>query len=820
MESVHPECANFIKDWGTFIKVTKMLIRAFRHINHGIVEEQSRRKGLAMRKKRVNLNKHEAAFKKVTQGLIEYSLNLEFMESQFASVMKLRDRGVGVGLQRAEQRRQEVLTQRDTVLYSVECLIKAQLKIMANNFQQNSTVLEGEPIFKVIHVYNKVLDRLKRKQTIDDFSDAIESENANKNRHPYSFVPDSITPPLVALKPMTASRILQIMARERAQHVSTSISETLMSGLRIPEKGVPLPWVPLNFNDNHVFGPGSILEIHNSTNSQEEDENILNQRKLELALRMEFGEDFPGTEVLNLTGNDVSNPLSTTRIDAVVRTNANLLSLLLPHFTTTFGVFVKGMIKLSKAGEARLTRSARSRVETYYVERVWGEGAEYVEELVLWAIPSLRPPPFPPPAIMPPTQLYQLLDVFRLYCSRGLVPEACVASCECVMEECRQIALSTYMDLGLVRGFGHLARPVPGVHPLQDGNYCTRAGDGLVDVVQMLVWEINEIEHTEVEMEGKDWPIGPEVGLMQNLCVVLGGILAWIRLRASHLLHTWNTAPFYLLTQADLPKVIEELKKLQIRERDHLIRTDDMARKQFVVSREYYVELVERFVSAVKKYEEETVAAVSAVCRTVSLAQLQNSMPKPRVWKGIGRLPHEPHRYVFEYIAAVLEPTLDAVSKLGVVLQKRAGATVLKVVCYAWLEHIRVQKIKFSLWGAQQLLKDFHALAEWLRNYPGLAPEARSQILAVDVLRECEGVARLLMRQPPLVVGYASHNQIAPTAPISAGRKHDKEVRLSEEDDSIPAEMYVPHQQLWLSLRARSSSSICVRMSTCCSWPY
>ena len=64
---------------------------------------------------------------------------------------------------------------------------------------------------------------------------------------------------------------------------------------------------------------------------------------------------------------------------------------------------------------------------------------------------------------------------------------------------------------------------------------------------------------------------------------------------------------------------------------------------------------------------------------------------------------------------------------------------------------------------------DFHALAQWLRRYPGLAPEARTQVLAVDVLRECEGVARLLMRQPPLVVGYTAHNQVAPLGPINAG---------------------------------------------------
>lgn len=58
---------------------------------------------------------------------------------------------------------------------------------------------------------------------------------------------------------------------------------------------------------------------------------------------------------------------------------------------------------------------------------------------------------------------------------------------------------------------------------------------------------------------------------------------------------------------------------------------------------------------------------------------------------------------------------LDAVSKLGVALQRRAGATILKVVCYAWLEHIKVQKIKFSLWGAQQLLKGGHE-GQWNAN--------------------------------------------------------------------------------------------------------
>ena len=56
-----------------------------------------------------------------------------------------------------------------------------------------------------------------------------------------------------------------------------------------------------------------------------------------------------------------------------------------------------------------------------------------------------------------------------------------------------------------------------------------------------------------------------------------------------------------------------------------------------------------------------------------------------------------------------------------------------------------------------------------MRAYPGLCPGARSQVLAVDVLRECEGVARLLMRQPAMVVGYSSQNQVAPLTTIQAG---------------------------------------------------
>ncbi|KAK8738539.1 hypothetical protein OTU49_003926 [Cherax quadricarinatus] len=819
MEDVNAECKKFCVEWANFHKVTKVLVKALRRIHHGVRAEHAQLKGSIKTSglKTKVLARHETAFKKVILGLRDYAANFLEMEEQYRELLKSRNKFCKIQFARVIERHSEVEVQRDTILFSVESLIKAQLKIIAGNFSENSKMLADAGIFEVIASYNEIL--IKLKNILPKKEEEYEDEEEDSETLYRTIMPDTLVPPLSCLKQMTASKILQTVGRERAPHVTKCIADTLMLEVIMPaENGTMLPWKPTNYSGKYGQSTGDIFE---DAVAKEEDENKINQQKLDLALRMEFGEDFPGTDYLPANdAGDLTSPVCCSKVDSLIKTNSELLDLLVEKFTKTTGVLVKGMVKQSKSGEKRLSKAARTRIETYYVERVWGEGSEFVEEMVLWIPPSARPPPFPPPALLTPLKLFQLLTIFQQYCNKALIPESCYASCEGIVDECRHLATSSFVDRGLVRGIGAYARSCPLPFKLPDGNFSTVGGDGIGDVIQLLVWEINEIERAEVEKEPKDWPVGDEVSLLLRLGAAVTSMLCWLQLRATHLLHTWNTAPYYLLTQADLPRAIQELKLLRIQERDNLIKTDDMARLLYAMSRDNLVKMIEKVIDKIKEYEDESVEAVSSVCRTVSLAQLQNSMPKPRIWRGIGRIPHEPHYYVYEYIAAVLEPVLDAVSKLGVVLQRRAGATVLKVVCYAWLEHIRVQKIKFSLWGAQQLLKDFHALAEWLQKYPGLAPEARTQVLAVDVLRECEGVARLLMRQPPLVVGYTSQNQVAPMGPIIAGRKHDKEVKLSPDNDDIPAEMYVPNQQLWLSLRARPASSVCVKMGSCCSWPY
>jgi hypothetical protein len=73
-----------------------------------------------------------------------------------------------------------------------------------------------------------------------------------------------------------------------------------------------------------------------------------------------------------------------------------------------------------------------------------------------------------------------------------------------------------------------------------------------------------------------------------------------------------------------------------------------------------------------------------------------------------------------------------------------------------------------SEWGAVQLLRDFTAFREWIRVETALEKEARRAILQLEVLRRCEGVAYLLLRNPGDVLGVGKpsrkNRRIAPSS--------------------------------------------------------
>ena len=69
----------------------------------------------------------------------------------------------------------------------------------------------------------------------------------------------------------------------------------------------------------------------------------------------------------------------------------------------------------------------------------------------------------------------------------------------------------------------------------------------------------------------------------------------------------------------------------------------------------------------------------------------------------------------------------------------------------------------FSDHGAIQLSTDFGFLRTWISNNETLKEESRRYLLLLDSIRQCEGVARLLLSRPgDLVDIKPAKNKVAP----------------------------------------------------------
>lgn len=73
---------------------------------------------------------------------------------------------------------------------------------------------------------------------------------------------------------------------------------------------------------------------------------------------------------------------------------------------------------------------------------------------------------------------------------------------------------------------------------------------------------------------------------------------------------------------------------------------------------------------------------------------------------------------------------------------------ILQIMCESWLDHIYMNKIKFSQHGACQLLCDFGYIETWIMKCPVASQSMRKKMMRNEVLRRCEGVGRLLLRCP------------------------------------------------------------------------
>lgn len=220
---------------------------------------------------------------------------------------------------------------------------------------------------------------------------------------------------------------------------------------------------------------------------------------------------------------------------------------------------------------------------------------------------------------------------------------------------------------------------------------------------------------------------------------------------------------FFAVTHNDIPNCLSQLAMLRLTD-----YTADIEKGGLGVHVEVCANMRAKLVSEVKENiqklkdtPKQCIECLASICTTTSLANLQMIFPDRNYWKRtLNDKPDKPSVYVEKYLSnnflplslhlftsnylpdQILSPVLVATQ------DHHINNMILKLMCEAWLDHIYVNRIKFSRHGALQLLCDFAHVGTWLNKCTIITEEVRKSMLKNEVLRRCEGVGRLLLRCP------------------------------------------------------------------------
>ena len=165
------------------------------------------------------------------------------------------------------------------------------------------------------------------------------------------------------------------------------------------------------------------------------------------------------------------------------------------------------------------------------------------------------------------------------------------------------------------------------------------------------------------------------------------------------------------------------------------------------------VALREKLVSEVKinrdkakKTTNECINDVFAnVCHETSLATLKIYFPPLKIWR-VNHLKPTHNEYIDVYLDIIYQPVIESTQDFEIL------SLALKIIGEALLEHIYEKRIKFSICGAINLMKDFDGIAEWIltKTCYELPEIYRDKLSKHEVLKVCEGVGKVRQRKPRL----------------------------------------------------------------------
>ncbi|XP_003708560.2 coiled-coil domain-containing protein 142 isoform X2 [Megachile rotundata] len=599
-------------------------------------------------------------------------------------------------------------------------------------------------IFRLVNIYNNILD------INIDVSDS--STNVFYNDCPSMLEP---------LKKMSVTRILQALAKNRAEESCHELIDCLLANYEPHEKTDPASAMSADVDASE----NSSIEIYRALTRHLTPPTESSSCKVDLEV------------------SDIENiqTLVNTQNEQVLR----LLNIVQQVSPQLLGVDATKTVK----GETRVRGSAMKKVKNYYQEVAWGALSGILDHVVLWWSREAL-------ATRHSHGAQQLKDWLSHFVQRNHVPQTVRPALQNLCDALGYHATVTEWDhlfrLAYTSSFQCQSKA--------SSTEGTNTGQMFIELFQLLVRLSNECE------AGGEWVIGAplmELPLSEQIVVLhrldhsVHTARLWIVQEAKIIAHTWELDVFFLLVKGDIVNCLEELSYLKLADHASTLSMDSVSVQVYVCAkmRAKIVSEVSVNIELLQKCSTQCVDILAKICRVISLANLHMCFPPSSYWrKGSDDAPVAASLYVEPYFEKVLLPVLEVIE------DPETSNMILRIMCEAWLDYIYLHRIKFSECGALQLLTDFAYVSKWVSNCSIISQNVRSQLLKNEVLRRCEGVGRLLLRQPGEAISMRKR---------LTRRTNERGSPESPGLERMPAEMYVPNQKQWLELRASKVYNFC-----------
>ncbi|KAF9422920.1 hypothetical protein HW555_001463 [Spodoptera exigua] len=482
-------------------------------------------------------------------------------------------------------------------------------------------------------------------------------------------------------------------------------------------------------------------------------------------------------------------------IEILLDTVANMSPNLLGH---------NGVKKL-KNGRIQASKKAAHKVTEYYQNILWGDVGSCLEHIVLWWSHY-------PLAMRSPNTSQNLREWLFATFNVNNTPELILSALRILADALGCHVTSTSWD----KYFGatlttNLKSTTLKINP-EISLYITEStesGASFALMLQSLVTLNNQCEVTWDYILGaplEDLPIVEQIPILHRLDHSIHTYRLWCLAETRRLANLWEMKDFFRIAHNDMQACMEQLINLRFADHTVTIESGKIGVHENVCAkmREKLVSEVKVNIQKLKDATEEIIQVLSSVCATTSLAHLTMIFPSNAEWRIVTRPPQTIHSiYVHEFLNKMMLPVIMATQDITTLNM------ILRIMCESWLHHIYVAKVKFTKDAAMQLLHDFNEVRNWLSECKQLAAASKKQMLQNEVLRRCEGVGRLLLHAPGGLISMQDST-------MQSAQQVRKEASENDTPEQLmPAEMYVPNQKQWLTLRAKKMKGP-IAFTLCC----